>query len=105
MLRAAIIAAASLVACAGLALILYGARDGGWQMLAVGLIALVGILFERWRYRQLTGRPDGSWEATGERFVDPTSGEPVEVFFNPRTGERRYVADKASPPPEHPPRR
>ena len=99
MLRNAIIAVASLVACAGLALIIYGERAGGWQMLAVGLIALVGTLFERWRYRQLSERPDSSWQATGERFVDPSTGSPVEVFFDPRTGERRYVAEKQPPSP------
>lgn len=94
MLRGAITLAAALVACAGLALVIHGERNGGWQMLAVGLIALFGIVFERWRYRHLEARPDGSWEATGERFVDPTTNEPVKVFFNPRTGERRYVSDK-----------
>lgn len=100
MLRGVILIVAVLVACAGLALIFHGERNGGWQMLAVGLIALFGIVFERWRYRQLTGRPDGSWKATGERFIDPTTGEPVEVFFDPRTGERRYVADSQTQPPQ-----
>lgn len=94
MLRAALIAAAGLLACAGLVLVLRGVHVPGWQMLAVGLIALLGIVFERWRYRRLADRPGGSWEATGERFADPTTGEPIEVFFNPRTGERRYVSEK-----------
>ncbi|MGH8221254.1 MAG: hypothetical protein ACREUT_22210 [Steroidobacteraceae bacterium] len=98
MLRGAITAVAALVACAGLALLVRGEPVGGWQMLAGGLIVLVGIVFERWRYRNPAERPDGTWEATGERFVDPSSGEPVEVFFNPRTGERRYVAEKQAPP-------
>ncbi len=96
MLRGAIIVAAALLACAGLALVVRGVHVPGWQMLAVGMIALVGIVFERWRYRRLTGRPNGSWEATGERFLDPTTGEPVEVFFDPRTGERCYVSEKRS---------
>ena len=94
MLRGTITAVAALVACAGLALVVHGVRLGGWQMLAGGLIVLVGLVFERWRYRHLTERPDGSWQATGERFIDPSTGEPVEVFYDPRTGERRYVSDK-----------
>ena len=98
MLRGAIIVIAALVACAGLALLVAGERIGGWQMLAGGLIVLVGVLFERWRYSHPAERPDGPWEATGERFVDPSTGEPVEVFFDPRTGERRYVTGKQPQP-------
>ena len=94
MLRGAIIAAAALVACAGLALILQGIHMPGWQMLAGGLIVLVGVVFERWRYRPPAERPDSSWQATGERFIDPSTGDPMEVFYDPRTGDRRYVAQK-----------
>ena len=98
MLRLAVAIVALLVACAGLALIIRGEINGGWQMLAGGMIVLVGTVYERWRYRQLDKRPDRSWEPTGERFVDPSTGEPVEVFYDPRTGERRYVSDKQAPP-------
>jgi hypothetical protein len=28
---------------------------------------------------------------TGERFLDPPSGEMLEVWYCPRTGERAYV--------------
>jgi hypothetical protein len=61
---------------------------------AWGAIMAGGVLIERWRYRPLTAdRPGPDWQATPERFVDPESGRPVTVFFNPATGERRYVAD------------
>lgn len=30
------------------------------------------------------------FERTEERFLDPTTGVPHVVWFNPRTGERRY---------------
>ena len=36
--------------------------------------------------------PEEGWQQTDERFIDPESGQPVQVFYNPRTGERRYVA-------------
>ena len=52
---------------------------------------LVGaLLLERWRYRPPTDRQRGRWQSTGERFVDPSTGHLVEVFFNPDTGERDY---------------
>jgi hypothetical protein len=30
--------------------------------------------------------------STNERFIDPESGKTVTVFYQPFTGERRYVA-------------
>ena len=44
-------------------------------------------------YGALVGRPplSDSWRPTGEKFVDPASGKPVEVWFDEATGERKYV--------------
>jgi hypothetical protein len=39
---------------------------------------------------------DLDWRFTGERFLDPPSGETVEVWYRPRTGERAYVRPRAS---------
>jgi hypothetical protein len=71
-----------------------------WRLSAViplavwGAILVGGLLIERWRYRLLCDNPPGAdWQATAERFVDPESSRRVTVFFNPATGERRYVAD------------
>jgi hypothetical protein len=71
-----------------------------WRLYAViplavwGTILAGGLLIERWRYRPLSENPPGGdWQATAERFVDPESSRRVTVFFNPATGERRYVAD------------
>ena len=59
-----------------------------------GAILAGGVLVERWRYQLLAdNRPGRNWVATPERFVDPETGRLVTVFFNPTTGERRYVAD------------
>jgi hypothetical protein len=30
---------------------------------------------------------------TDERFVDPTTGHRMRVYVDPRTGERRYLAE------------
>jgi hypothetical protein len=91
---------AALVVIGGI--MLAAAAFGGltrWQLSAViplavwGVILAGGVLFERWRYRPLNAdQPGRDWHATPERFVDPESGRLVTVFFNPATGERRYVA-------------
>jgi hypothetical protein len=72
----------------------------GWRLGAIiplalwGAILAGGVLVERWRYQLLADdRPGRDWQATPERFVDPESGRLVTVFFNPATGDRRYVAD------------
>jgi hypothetical protein len=102
-LRTVVIAAAAILACVGIGLITCGARAPGWQALIIGVIVLIGTLFERWRYRRIEEPPSGHWQRTGEQFVDPSTGDPVEVMFDPSTGERCYVAGKprgaADPPP------
>ena len=55
-----------------------------------GLIITVGILFERSGYRTNADRTQGKWQPTGERFNDPTTGQVMEVYYNPQTGERDY---------------
>jgi len=55
-----------------------------------GLLIAGGILFERSGYRSHVNRMQGKWQHTGERFNDPTSGQVVEVYYNPQTGERDY---------------
>ena len=54
-----------------------------------GLIA-AAVALERWRYEARSAAQDEAWQATPERFIDPESGRPVQVFYNERTGERRY---------------
>jgi hypothetical protein len=92
MLRTVVIAAAAILTCVGIGLIACGVHAPGWQALAIGVIVLVGTLFERWRYRHIEESPKGDWQPTGEQFIDPSTGDPVEVMFDPGTGERRYVA-------------
>jgi hypothetical protein len=96
MLRTVVIAAAAILTCVGIVLIACGVHAPGWQTLAIGAIVLIGTLFERWRYRRIEEPPKkGDWQRTGEQFIDPSTGDPVEVMFDPRTGERRYVAGKS----------
>lgn len=63
------------------------------QLLFGGLVLVVGLAIERWRYKPLLrGGPDPRWKDTGERFIDPGSGQLTAVYFDPRNGERHYLA-------------
>jgi hypothetical protein len=95
MLRNAVIAVSAILTCIGIGLIASGVYAPGWQALVIGAIVLIGTLFERWRYRRIEEPLNGPWQRTDEQFIDPTTGDPVEVMFDPRTGERRYVAGKS----------
>ena len=63
--------------------------------LAIGpAILMFGMLFERYVYKPIRPEPPGAgWDRTPERFADPRSGQNVVVYYNKRTGERRYVAE------------
>ena len=91
MLRKAILAygvlaviGAILLAIAGIitALVLY--------LFVNGAVVTAALLFERGRYRPAVS-PDGPWQETAERFVDPTTGQLMKVRYNPQTGARDYV--------------
>ena len=59
----------------------------------LGIVLTAGILFERGRYKPPASHRLGpDWVATSERFLDPTSGKVVAVFYQPTTGERSYIA-------------
>jgi hypothetical protein len=93
MLRAAILFV-SLIAVIGL---VAGATNAGWHTLPLAIfpgILLFGLLFERFIYKPIRhDKPGAGWDRTTERFADPRSGQSVVVYYNPRTGERRYVAE------------
>jgi hypothetical protein len=60
---------------------------------AIGLPLLTWLLLRNGGYkrRPLAAPPGPDWVQTQERFVDPSSGETLEVWFHPRSGERVYV--------------
>jgi hypothetical protein len=63
------------------------------------LLALLLIWFffrsRGYKRQPLDAPPGRDWSFTGERFLDPPSGEMVEVWYCPRTGERAYVRARA----------
>jgi predicted membrane channel-forming protein YqfA (hemolysin III family) len=67
------------------------------QLIIGGLVLIVGLAIERWRYKPLSEtRPDPRWSDTGERFVDPETHRLTAVYFDATTGERHYIV--VSPP-------
>jgi len=66
----------------------------GFVAIIWGVLIVGGIVFERFRYKPLVGKPPaGNWVRTAERFVDDETGKPVTVWVDPATGARSYVAD------------
>jgi hypothetical protein len=65
--------------------------------LVLGIVLLVLAALDRWRPKRIDLIAPAGFQPTAERFVDPASREPVRVYANPRTGERRYVRDVARP--------
>jgi hypothetical protein len=63
-----------------------------WFLIPAALV-LIWILFRSGGYKRqpLDAPPGGDWTLTGERFVDPGSGETLEVWFRAGAGERAYV--------------
>ena len=96
MLRTSLLVFAGALMLAG-ALLLVRGLPGGAQALALGGLILLATVFERWRYRPNRARPGATWEATDERFLDPQTGETVQVFYDPCSGERRYVSHSGRP--------
>lgn len=91
MLRAAVLAVglASLVAAAILP-VAGGSPVLVFYLALEGTLLTAGILFERWRYHPLHAGRSDRWERTGERFVDPTTGRLMDVYYDPETGGRDY---------------
>jgi hypothetical protein len=59
----------------------------------VALVALIWFFFRSGGYKRqpLDAPPGSDWVLTEERFVDPNSGETLDVWFHAPSGERAYV--------------
>ena len=97
MLRTFVLVAAALFLTA--ALVGVAIDPATWPSAVVAAVLVAGIAFERARYGALQQKPSagGTWRETPERFVDDASGKPVSVWFDPVSGERRYVAIEDDP--------
>ena len=91
--RSILLAIAGLLIAGGVIGLMFGVPSFAPPVL--GVVILIGVAFERWRYKPLETAPDARFRPTGERFLDPTSRTPVRVYADPATGERRYVREAA----------
>ena len=67
-----------------------------WYFIAFEMaVAAVAVAFEARRYAPKVDRSKSTWRRTGERFVDPASGEVVDVYIDPKSGTRDYRAGSA----------
>lgn len=74
------------------ALMLFEGNGGGIGLLFLGVLLVIGIAFEA-RYGRPGQQPSAAsidWQPTGEKFIDDETGEPIEVWIDKLTGERRY---------------
>jgi hypothetical protein len=89
--RGAVLAVAILILIACLVAIASGVPIYGLTF-AMAVIC-TGLAIERRFYGANTDvRPGPGWQETSEQFIDDSTGELVRVWFNPATGQRRYVA-------------
>jgi len=101
MLRKAILAYGVLAVVGAILLAVAGIITGLVVYLFVnGAVVIAALLFERGRYRPAVN-PEGPWQETAERFVDPTTGQLMKVRYNPQTGARDYIP--VTPHPDPPP--
>jgi hypothetical protein len=91
MLRSSVLLIAGVALVCGVTLLFAGIPPA---LVAVfwGAVIVVSIVYERFRYKPVeTGAPGPGWTKTPERFIDDETGEPVTVWLQPETGERKYV--------------
>jgi hypothetical protein len=98
-------AAGAIVFLLGTALAVSGEIVAGFGMLVAGGVLLLAALYEQTRYRARAdepapaasgpgARPPGAgFRRTDEVFDDPTTGQRTRVWYDPATGERRYVPE------------
>ncbi len=95
MLRKGVIVVTAVALVVAIGLLTTGSAStvvlGVWLAFSAAVL-LLAILFERGRYRPTEA--GGPWVRSTERFQDPTTGRWVQVEYNPRTGERRYLDEQ-----------
>jgi hypothetical protein len=78
------------------AVLLFVLVPESWIFLVWAGVMAAAVFYERTLSRG-EGAPRGAgWAPTAERFRDQESGAMVTVWFNAKTGERRYVEDGAA---------
>jgi len=92
MLRIVVISISVVLLIGGIFCFIVGRAEPGLiSVVLAPAIVLVGTVFERRYKKPLAAPPGPDWQATAEKFIDPGTGEPLVVYFQPTTGKRVYV--------------
>ena len=86
-------------AVAGGTLLSIATGGGGIGLIVFGVLLFAGVLLEG-RYGRPgtpTNVPPHAWELTNEKFIDDETGQLLEVWIDPLTGERRYEPAGSDP--------
>ena len=88
--RIAALVIAGLAAMGGVLLQTASAGGGGFPLFVLAALVALGTVFDA-GYLAKRRSTRGAWQRTFEREVDHQSGQILEVWYDPVTGERRYV--------------
>mgnify|MGYP001600918714 CR=1 FL=1 len=92
MLRNVVIAIGAACFVGGLIALATGLCPPAFVFMFWGGIIVLGTVYERVRYKPIeNAAPGAGWTRTDERFIDDETGQPVTVWLDPASGERKYV--------------
>jgi len=92
MLRSLVIVIGALCFIGGLIALLLGLCPPAFVFVFWGAILLLGTVYERVRYKPIEKvTPGAGWTRTDERFIDDETGQPVTIWLDPASGERKYI--------------
>lgn len=88
--RLAALAVSGMAALGGVLLQASSAQGGGFPLFVLAGLILLGTLFDA-GYLAKRRHQRGAWQLTAEREIDHQTGRILEVWYDPVTGERRYL--------------
>lgn len=88
--RIAALVIAGLAAAGGVLVQASSAAGGGFPLFLFAALILLGTVFDAGYLARRRGHR-GAWTLTAEREVDHQSGQILEVWYDPTSGERRYL--------------
>lgn len=94
--RIAAFAIAGLAVTSGVWMQFASADGSGFPLFMFAALVVVGTMFDA-GYLARRRKTSGPWQRTTEREVDHQSGQILEVWYDPHSGERRYLPVGQSP--------
>lgn len=88
--RIAALVLAGFAAIGGVLVQTSSADGGGFPLFVFAALVVLGTVFDA-GYLAKRRSARGAWQLTSEREVDHQSGQILEVWYDPVSGERRYM--------------